>query len=205
MGYRAKFIINTAKRVQAYGGQQWLEYLEELGRLDMVFSDGDSSTSRYSNSDINTAEGKGHTATSKNAPSPSSSSAAICTTNSIHIKQGYKHQPFPSSIPLPHQDSITTTDNNTDIATPSVTGTGTSDVHARPGCPSDASIEAKPYSGVPGDGGSRAYIQSQLMLLPGVGPKVCYVYISAYICILLMAYAYNLRLYRLLTAYHSSR
>ena len=185
MGYRAKFIINTAKKVQAFGGQQWLEYLEELGRLDMVFSDGDNPTNSYTN----TAEGTGNITTTNNTPSSSSSSSAIGSTSSIYIKLENKHQTVPSSTP--HQDS-TNSDNNTAIAAPF--------------CPSDASVEAKPYSGVPGDGGSRAYIQSQLMLLPGVGPKVCHVPISAFIYVyLLMTYAYNLCVYRWLTACHSSR
>ena len=192
MGYRAKFIINTAKKVQAYGGQQWLEYLEELGRLDMVFSDVDSNNN---NSHSNTSEGKGRIPTT---PSPSSSPAAIINS-SLRIKQEYKHQTIPSSIP--HQNSITATDSNTAIANPSSTGTGTSDVlvQARP-------VEAKLYSGVPGDGGSRAYIQSQLMLLPGVGPKVCCMYISACIC---MYSTHDIclftRVYRWLTASLSSR
>lgn len=39
MGYRAKFIVGTARKIQQLGGIAWLQSLECLGRLDMLKND----------------------------------------------------------------------------------------------------------------------------------------------------------------------
>jgi hypothetical protein len=89
MGYRAKFLIGTARRVRELGGKRWLDSLAHLGLLDLHHSLG---------------------------------------RDPSLVKSDLSEVP-----PL---------------------------------------LDACGYPGTPGDGGSRLFVQQQLVQLPGVGPKV---------------------------------